>query len=149
FHSELIEPALPELEHRASRISHADPTVPIILNLTGRPAAPGELGARYWVRHAREPVLFQESMEWLAGAGWGVVLQMGPGTALTSLGKQSIHGDERLWLSSLPAQGDPWETIGSAAAQLFEAGVALDWHAWDRPWPRTRTTLPSYPLQRQ
>ncbi len=38
--------------------------------------------------------------------------------------------------------------IAEAAAQLYVHGLAPDFAGWDRPWPRRKVSLPTYPFQR-
>src|SRR6185436_1524637 len=53
------------------------------------------------------------------------------------------------WLPSLRRGHDDWRPMLESLGRLYEAGVAVDWAAFDRPYVRQRVALPTYPFQRQ
>src|SRR5262249_31084653 len=52
-------------------------------------------------------------------------------------------------LNSLLPGADDWEVMLTSLAQLYAAGVSVDWAGFDRAYPRGKVTLPTYPFQRQ
>ncbi len=149
FHSALIEPILPELARVAATVTYAPPAVPIISNLTGEPADDTIAGPDYWVRQARLPVRFADGVAALGRHGVAVLIEIGPEPVLSTLGRQTLTDPAALWLPSLRRSEADWQTLLRSLGALYVRGVALDWAAFDRPYPRRRIELPTYPFQRQ
>ena len=79
FHSELIEPALDELETTAQRLTYRPLERTLICNRTGKVlTGQAVLDASYWRRHARQPVRFAESVQTLSQLGCKVLLESDP-----------------------------------------------------------------------
>jgi acyl transferase domain-containing protein len=144
FHSPLVEPMLGELGAVAAGLSFREPKIPVVCSVTGAPDA-GLMGtAGYWVRQAREAVRFADCVRWLAGAGAGVLAELGGDGSLSALG-----GDSGVWVPVLRARRAEPESALSAAAGVFVRGVEVDWAAvFDEPAAR-RVALPTYAFQHQ
>jgi acyl transferase domain-containing protein len=149
FHSPLMEPMLEALEARAARMTRAPAKVPLVSNVTGRVATPGEVGAPgYWRRHAREAVRFQEGMEALRALGIDTFVEVGPHTTLLGLGRACL-GEGLEWLSSLRKGRDDLEQMLGVLGRLHVRGYALDWRQVDPEPARRGVVLPRYPWQRR
>ncbi|MCI0726227.1 MAG: type I polyketide synthase, partial [Chloroflexi bacterium] len=100
---DLAEPdALAALAQVAGQVAYRPPAVAFVSNLTGRLARGEEASqAEYWVGHIREPVRFAEGIQALAAAGCTAFVEVGPGTTLLSLGRQSVTEPAVAWLPSL------------------------------------------------
>ena len=86
FHSALMDPVLGEFREVLESVRFAEPAIPVVSGLTGRPAAAGELcSPGYWVRQVRDPVRFAGTLAWLAGHGVTALVEAGPGTVLSGL----------------------------------------------------------------
>lgn len=148
FHSPLMEPALAAIARAGAGLAHARPSIPFISNLSGAVLEQPEGGwARYWAAHARQPVRFAESLETLKRLGIEAFVEVGPGSGLLAMARESIGG--RLFLPSLQKDEPGWTPLLHSLGQLFTAGLSLNWAAYDHPWPRRRVTIPSYPFQRK
>ncbi|MFE7562863.1 type I polyketide synthase [Kitasatospora sp. NPDC057500] len=140
FHSVLMDPALAEFEQVLARIEFTPPRLPIVSNLTGRPATPEELcSPAYWVRHAREAVRFGDGVAALAEYGVTRCLELGPDATLSALVPGAVPALRRDRPES--------ETLVAAVAALYVRGVPVDWagHFGPGDW----VELPTYPFQRE
>ncbi|MGK3965270.1 type I polyketide synthase [Sorangium sp. So ce1667] len=144
FHSELMEPMLGGLERAASQVRMSPPRSVLVSNVTGREAGEEVTGAEYWSRHTREAVRFAEGMRTLRERGVNTFVEIGPHPALLAMGLA-----EGLSVASLRRGHDEWDTVADAIAQLYAAGVDIDWRGFDRPYSRRRVSAPTYAWQRQ
>ena len=150
FHSPLMEPMLKAFGQIVAEVEFSAPTMPLISNLTGEPADPEVLmRPEYWCRHIRQPVMFQQSIEYLAKQGYELFLEVGPQATLIGMGRQCLTPDEGFWLSSLRRGRDEWACVLESLASLYTLGIDVDWKAFDRPYARQTVALPFYPFRRQ
>ena len=118
FHSPLMEPMLDEFAAVAAGLSYAEPVLPVISNVTGRLAEPGQLtDPRHWVSHVREPVRFADGLGALRDAGASWFAEAGPGRALTALVAAADAGDVGV--------DGPGEAGPMAAVALLGGGPSL------------------------
>ena len=160
FHSPLVEPMLAGLAEVAAGLSYRQPSVPVVCSVTGQPD-PELMGtAGYWVRQAREAVLFADSVRWLDEAGAGLFAELGGDGSLSALGQAITAGDGGdggigdggdggVWVPVLRARRPEPEAVLSAVAGLFTRGVAVDWAAMFAGSGAQRVDLPTYAFQRQ
>ncbi|MFI2617283.1 SDR family NAD(P)-dependent oxidoreductase [Streptomyces sp. NPDC018584] len=148
FHSALLDPALDDFSAALARLAFGPPAVPLVSNLTGRPAEPGELGAAYWREHARRPVRFLDGARQLASLDIDVCLEIGPDRTLVNLVRAAGSAPHGGTAFSLRRGAGGRDTMLAAAAQLYELGQDLDWRRISgRPEPRTRELdAPRYPF---
>jgi acyl transferase domain-containing protein/NAD(P)-dependent dehydrogenase (short-subunit alcohol dehydrogenase family) len=148
FHSAQMDPILDPLEAAAAGIRFRKPSIKLVSNLTGTfmEEAPT---ARYWRDHARGAVRFARGMQTLKEAGYGLFLEVGPGSSLLGLGRQSITDEGTRWLASLSRQKSDWEVLSESLRALYVGGHAVDWRGFDQPYARKHLPLPTYPFQRK
>ncbi|GAB2695545.1 hypothetical protein GCM10010442_11590 [Kitasatospora kifunensis] len=124
FHSALMEPMLEEFAAVLSEVAWGEARFPVISNVTGRVAEPGQLAdPQYWVRHVRRPVRFADGV---AAAGGDVFVELGPGAALSSVVGETLDGQA----TCVPALRDgrpEAQTLLTVVAELFVRGNAVDW----------------------
>ncbi|MFI6024630.1 type I polyketide synthase [Amycolatopsis magusensis] len=147
FHSPLMDPMLEEFRRFAEGVAYAEPTIPVVSNLTGELATANELrSADYWVRHVRATVRFADGVRSLAAAGAGVLLELGPDGALSGLAQQSAD------LPVAPAlrkdRGEEAAILG-ALGKLHVSGVTVDWSAVLDGTGARRVALPTYAFQHE
>ncbi len=174
FHSPLMEGMLEELARVAESLSYEEPRIPVISNLTGAPVKNGELSdPAYWVRHAREAVLFADGVRWLIGQGVSSFLELGPDGALSAMVQECAEGDapgvpdaptatpgapgaptdaRPAEVAAMPAlrsgQGEA-RTLLSAVGAIWARGVNLRWENVFQGTGATRVRLPTYAFQRK
>ncbi|MCL4204445.1 MAG: SDR family NAD(P)-dependent oxidoreductase [Pirellulaceae bacterium] len=150
FHSQLLDPILEPLGRFASTLTSQPPRIPLISNLTGQPADERTYAdPSYWVTHARSPVQFAMGMQTLADSGCDVFLEIGPAPTLIGMGQRCVSGEKLRWLTSLRPGRDDWQTVLESLAELYVAGVPVDWRGFDRDYSRRLADLPHYPFQRK
>ncbi|GAA3155886.1 type I polyketide synthase [Nonomuraea roseoviolacea] len=109
------------------------------------------LTAEYWFAGLRNPVLFRQAVETVAGSGTTLFIETSPHPTLVG------HIDDTLAAAGLPGgatgtlrRGDGGrERLLRALGQAWVLGVALDWTAALGPAPRRDLGLPTYPFERQ
>ncbi|MCG7204959.1 type I polyketide synthase [Streptomyces arenae] len=155
FHSAMTEPVLDEFTALLSSITLRPPKIPFISNLNGRWITSEQAtDPVYWARHLRDTVRFDEgARQLLDGADPYVLLEVGPGTTLTTLVRQqSLAEGGHVAVGSLghPRQAIPdGQAVLSAAATLFTSGVTIDWDGFWRHEEPGRVPLPTYAFERR
>jgi acyl transferase domain-containing protein/acyl carrier protein len=147
FHSCLVDPCLEELESIARRAQPGKAEYPLVTGLTGH-LQKGEMSQpSYWAQQARKAVRFSTAVETLRKQDIDVFLEIGPKPTLLSQGRQCLPDSKAAWVPSLrPGEADG-TVITTALAQLYVAGVKLDWpNVWKGKSYR-RVSLPTYPWQ--
>ncbi|WP_329101682.1 type I polyketide synthase [Micromonospora sp. NBC_01699] len=148
FHSPLMEPMLAGLGEVARTLSYHEPLLPVVSNVTGALAAPGELSAPgYWVRHVRDAVRFADGVAALDGLGVTRVLEIGPDAVLTALVASVPTSLDRLVVPTARRGVDPTEVLLTSLARLHCAGVTPDWAALFAG--ARRVELPTYAFERR
>ncbi|WUH89159.1 SDR family NAD(P)-dependent oxidoreductase [Streptomyces sp. NBC_00433] len=127
FHSRLLEPAMDEFSALLGTFDFADPHTPLITNVTGRLARPGEYDAAYWRRHARNPVRFLDGLRQLGELDIDVCLEIGPDRTLVNMLKGAGLAPPGGAAPSLRRGSADRAGLLAAAKVLYEAGQDLDW----------------------
>ncbi|MGV9271621.1 SDR family NAD(P)-dependent oxidoreductase, partial [Kitasatospora sp. NPDC003701] len=149
FHSPLMDPMLGEFRAVVGGLSFAEPTIPVVSNLTGSLATGEELcEPEYWVRHVREAVRFADGVRTLDAQGVGRYLELGPDGVLSALAADSLP-DGTVLLPTLRKAQDEEATLLGALAQLHARGVRVDWPALFEGSSPRQVALPTYAFQHQ
>ncbi|MFE9414029.1 acyltransferase domain-containing protein, partial [Streptomyces sp. NPDC006704] len=151
FHSPLMDPMLEEFRQIAHVIDYHEPRIPIVSNVTGRTATPGQLTSpEYWVTHVRESVRFADGIRTLAAEGATTFLEIGPDAVLTAMASGTLDDDTTTTFIPLLRRNRPEETEAlTALARLWTTGHTVDWPALHTGGPTRHVDLPTYPFQRQ
>jgi acyl transferase domain-containing protein/acyl carrier protein len=148
FHSPLMDPMLAEFHAVAASLTYKQPVIPVVTNLTGRLATGDDLRTPdYWTAHVRQPVRFADGVAALRAAGTTIMVEVGPGAALTALVEENAPEAERI-ATLRPGRPEP-EAALAAAARAHLAGAPLDWAAFFAPYRPRPVALPTYPFQRR
>jgi len=153
FHSHMMEPIIDPFVEHVKTVTLNAPQIPYISNVTGKWITAAEAtDPEYWGRHLRQAVRFSDGVQELLKEPNHVLLEVGPGTTLTTLAKQQgTNGQIPTVVSSLrhPNQKQDDEfVILQALAQLFLAGVEINWSAVHDGTQCRRVQLPTYPFER-
>ncbi|MFE7816526.1 polyketide synthase dehydratase domain-containing protein, partial [Streptomyces sp. NPDC057433] len=129
--------------------SYADPLLPVVSNVTGRIAAPGELTTpAYWVTHVREAVRFDDGVRALAGQGVTRFVELGPDGVLSGMARESADGDALL-VALLRKDREEITTALRAFAELYVRGGHADWAAVLDGTGGRPVDLPTYAFQHE
>jgi acyl transferase domain-containing protein/D-arabinose 1-dehydrogenase-like Zn-dependent alcohol dehydrogenase len=163
FHSPRMEPMLERFAEVAGRIRFAEPSIPLISNITGEPVSEELRSPEYWVRHARETVRFHAGVCWLVAQGVRSYLELGPDGVLSAIAADCLReasatgqmplaeqdDSPSLAVSVCRAQRPEARTLQAALAQLWASGSVVDWGAVLEHQGGGRVDLPTYGFQRQ
>jgi pyochelin synthetase len=148
FHSAMVEPVLDTFERCVAAVERRPPVLAFVSNLTGRRIeAERATDPAYWARHAREPVRFADGVAEIEREVGGVLLEVGPGRALTALATRAGAAPDRT-VTSLGADG----TLAGflhAVGELWLRGVEIEWQALHTGREPRRVPLPTYAFERR
>lgn len=142
FHSPHMQPIAADLRAFASRLKPASPSIEWISTLTGHTVT--GIDADYWSDQALQPVRYRDAVLTLAAKEDYDFIEIGPGSAMLSLGRQSCAKSGLNWLPSL-LRGKERRTLLSALGALYVSGREIDWPALYGDGPRI--SLPAYPFE--
>jgi acyl transferase domain-containing protein len=154
FHSAMMEPALAPLRAIVAGMTLAAPTVPYISNVTGTwITAAQSTSPDYYAEHLRRAVLFADGVATLTADASRLVLEVGPGTVLATLARQTVGRDGAARV--LASQPHPRESRAQidallmTVARLWTGGASLNWDGMHRQEQLRRVPLPTYPFERK
>ncbi|MFI6414763.1 SDR family NAD(P)-dependent oxidoreductase [Streptomyces sp. NPDC050585] len=147
FHTRHADGLLDDFAALVAATPARTPSVPVISSLTGRPLTAEEAASpAYWARQLRQPVRFADALRALPDGL--VLLEAGPGTALTGFARRTL-GADRTVLPVLGALRDDEPPARlTAVARLWERGADIDWTALGERAGRRKVALPTYPFAR-
>jgi acyl transferase domain-containing protein/thioesterase domain-containing protein/acyl carrier protein len=150
FHSAMMDPILASFETRLKSIELKPPSIPYLSNVSGTWIKPEEAtDPGYWARHLRKTVRFSESLTELFSKPNRILIEAGPGNALTSLARQQLGATAKAF-QSLP---HPRETITGlrcalqTLGQAWVLGVDVNWTKLHPSGSACRVPLPTYPFE--
>ena len=154
FHSPMMDPILPEFTGLARQTPWAAPKTPWISTCTGTWIQPEDLAdPAYWARQLRHPVLFADAMELVVKEPSRVVLEVGPGQALSQMVHQHPAKSKDLVvcpsLDAANTSGGEQAFMLTSLGKLWIAGVNPDWDGFHAQKQRRRVPLPTYPFERK
>ena len=152
FHSAMMDPMLDSFASCMSRVKLSQPTIPYLSNVTGTWITAAEAtDSAYWVKHLRNTVRFSDCIVELLRRPDRLLLEIGPGQALTSLARQNPGRKVRV-LASLPHPQDKTSDVKfvlNTLGQLWISGAEVNWNALHTNESSRRVPLPTYPFERQ
>jgi acyl transferase domain-containing protein len=160
----MMDPVVDDFAQRVSEFPLHTPQIPFISCVSGTWITDAEAtDPTYWARHLRAAVQFSSGFRQLETMHPdGVLLEVGPGNTLISLGRQhslAANGNSgathtklvaSLGGSGASSNGDSeYAALLQAAGSLWAEGITLDWHALHSGEHRYRVSLPTYPFERK
>jgi len=154
FHSSMMDPILAAFSREVGKVHLTAPQSPYMSCVTGDWITGEEaMSPAYWTRHLRDTVQFCRGVSELQQQDDLLLLEVGPGSVLATLARQSTtQSTNRVIVSSLTS-GNP-DCSESVAMQqalgiLWMAGATPDWEKLHAESGRQRVSLPSYAFERK
>jgi acyl transferase domain-containing protein len=154
FHSPMMEPILESFVAEVSKARLKPPAMAYLSNVTGQwIKAEDATDPGYYARHIRQTVLFNDGISEIFSNPERLLLEVGPGNALTVLSRHHpLRGAAQVVLSSLRRADEEEADEASMLAvlgRMWLANVNVDWEALSSGERRRRISLPTYPFERQ
>jgi len=152
FHSAMMDPIVGVFEERVRRVRLSAPSIPFLSNLSGTWITGKQaIDPAYWASHVRCAVRFADNLAALVTDPSRVLLEVGPGAALSSFARQQAAPEATIISSLRPPKeaGDDSRSLLRALGELWVAGADVDWAALHQGHLRRRIPLPTYPFERQ
>lgn len=154
FHSEMMQPAVEPFLEALEHVVLRSPKIPYVSNVAGQWVKDDEArDPQHWARHLRGSVRFCDGMGTLSSEPGRVLLEVGPGSTLTSLARQCGSGAKGVPpIACMPGQengGSDYASALRAIGMLWQSGVEVKWQELHRGERRCRVSLPTYPFERK
>ena len=155
FHSRRMDGALAEFERAFEGVALAPPALPFHSCVTGAPITVDQATSpAYWVSQIRAPVRFTEALAHELEQAGTVLVECGPGQALTQLARRHRTPEGRTppVVSMMPPARAPREIARHAVeslGRLWAHGATIDWQHWHAGERRRTVALPGYPFKRE
>jgi len=150
FHSPVMDSILDAFKQRLQGFSLQPPRIPYLSNVSGTWIRAEEaIDPEYWARHLRQTVRFSDCMAELFRNPDQILIEAGPGTALTSLAREQGGASAKVF-QSLPHPRERATDLRCALHTLGEvwtAGVDIDWAKLHESELVQRAPLPTYPFE--
>ena len=159
FHSPMMDSIVDPFADFIGQFELSSPSIPILSTVTGDWLTDEQAtDPRYWAEHLRKPVRFSEAVTKM----WDeeptrILIELGPRRTLATLSKQhATDPKNQIALPTLASSSEDnleWTTMLNAVAQMWLAGVDVDWTLVSTDGqPRTsrkHASLPTYAFQRK
>ena len=146
FHSAWVDPMLAAFEQVLATVSWQATRVPVVSSRTGLLVTDEELGsADYWLRQAREPVRFADTVNTLRSLGTNVIIEAGTAGTLAAIVQANV--DVATTCVLLDGRPEPAALLNSLA-WLHTHGTPINWGPVF-PGTAVLVALPTYPFDRQ
>ena len=142
-----LPPAPDEFQAVAESAPLSDPSITLISSVTGRVVRHGEVNRGEDRRRGFPVRKVCHGLRCAHALGYRVFLALGPKPVPGSLAPSFL--EDCLCLPSICEGMDAWRGLLDTLRQLYLRGVPVDWAGFDRPYPRRKLTLPTYPFQRE
>ncbi|GIH19619.1 type I polyketide synthase [Rugosimonospora africana] len=156
FHSPLMAPAVREFAAGLDGLVAKEPAVPVFSAATAAPLTAHEAGQpSFWADQIQRPVMFAAALDALAAGRDWLLLEVGPGQALTSVLRRhpAVEAGGHDVVATLPRRsGGPEADLRcalTALGALWAEGHRVNWAALRPDGPLRRVPVPGYQYQRR
>lgn len=150
FHSPAMDLIRKPLLDHLGNLLPAPGSIQFHSTVTGGRLSGEELGAEYWWRNVRDPVLFADAMESMIREGVRVFIEIGPHPVLRTYVKECLQATEADGLVATPMTrtGGRFSECLRGVLQVIQAGIPAGRDIFFKHPPSRRIDLPGYPWQR-
>jgi amino acid adenylation domain-containing protein len=153
FHSQMMSPIIAEFNDQVRRVRLHAPQMRYVSNVSGTwIKAADATDPAYWAQHLRRTVRFADGVREVLQDKNTLLLEVGPGHALSAMVKPLARGSGQPVINSLRhpnEQASDAEVLLRALGRLWLAGAQVDWQGFYADEVRRRLPLPTYPFERQ
>ena len=154
YHSKMMEPALKPFIEGFSKIILNKPATPFISSLSGTWITDEQAtDPAYWAGQLRNAVRFSYGINELQKKKNLVLIELGPGRALSTLASQhrneSVNQSVITTLVQPNEDSDDSKNLLTAVGKLWLAGIKIDWDTFYKNKKRRRLHLPGYQFDRK
>ena len=153
FHSTMMDPVLDQFEAEVRKIQLNSPLLPIISTVTGKWLSDTEAtDPKYWTNHLRATVRFSDAMDTALDLEDILLLEVGPGRALTTLSQQKKKAKTVTSIATLVSPNEnesSYNTVLMALGQLWQNGIEPNWKEFYKEESRQRVSLPAYAFDKK
>ncbi len=130
-HGPQVEPVQARLRAALDALRPGKATTPLYSTVTGGPVPGIDLGAAYWERNVRAPVLFAPTLQRLLTEGYDTFVEIAPHPVLARpIGETAADAGRPVTVvSSMRRSRAEAAGLLSALGELYTAGVPLRWEA--------------------
>jgi len=150
-HSWMVEPFIDAFTVKVKSLTLAPPRIPFVSGVTGTWITDDDAtDPTYWARHLCRPVRFSDGVRTVLDVPGRVLVEVGPGRALTSLAMAQRLAPTPI---AVPTMGLPRDLLPDLAhlvasvGRLWQARVPVDWEAFHGGRLPRRVPLPGYPFE--
>ncbi|MCY7359337.1 MAG: type I polyketide synthase, partial [Rudanella sp.] len=153
FHSAMMDSVVDVFEAVVKQAKLNRPQRPIVSTVTGQLLTDAQAtDPHYWATHLRETVRFADAADTLLAMGNPLLLEVGPGQALTTLVRQqSSPKPVTVWpgLASYINKDSAYRAMLTTLGQLWINGATPNWKVFYETQTRQRVLLPTYVFDRK
>ncbi len=152
YHSPLMAPVAAQVEKVLQGIDRSAPRRRMVSSVSGRELTAEEAtDPAYWANVVCQPIRFADALDRLGDGGEHVLVEVGPGNALTGFARMHPAARTSIPVASLPGSGldrGALTQVYNAVAHCWVNGGEVDFESrWPTSHPR-RVPLPTYSFER-
>jgi len=131
YHSPLMATVVADLKPVLDNIHFNLPERPLISTQLGRVVdANSPMNADYWCQHLCQPVNFTQALQAVDGEQGVCFVEIGGTATLSGLAAQIFQRADYQFLPSLREGRGAWTQWNESLAQVYKAGVDIDWESY-------------------
>ena len=111
FHCALMEPAAKRLEEEFKNITFENPSIPVYMNVDGKPVTDGSDVAGLLVKQAMSPVRWVQTLENMQADGIDTFIECGAGKTLSGLVKKTLKDVKILRVENMKTLSETLEEL--------------------------------------
>jgi acyl transferase domain-containing protein/surfactin synthase thioesterase subunit len=132
----------------ASEVTLHVPHLRVLTATTGQVLTKQDaLSAAHWASVVQAGARPDAGIDELMAQGYDGYLGIGAEATDDAMAARLVSSD-RLHIP-FPSSSDPWDVLAHGLAELYQAGLDVDWKEFDRGYRRRRVSVPTYPFQRK